>query len=367
MLYQIAHGKALVQGHVSRPPQEAFAFMDSVPFLSQLRQHNVMDPALVDVSGQLQTLAGADIRYIILHKRLATAEQLTAWQDWLTIEPFHEDADLIVYTTDPQWGRDFTLAHRLTEKIGIIRAAFTPTSTIQGAVVRTDARWGSTAAPDQDYDVCLNLVNPSGEVVQSHCESLSPTWPTSRWNASEVVRGTHTLHVDHLLEPGTYSLTLTLANGDTGAQAGQSATLGLLPVEALQPEHPLQVLWGNAISLQGYDLHQSAEMLELTIYWQAQRRMDTSYKFFVHLINPVTGDIIAQDDAVPRRWTYPTTEWKRDEVVQDTISLPLDGGPGQYHLMVGFYDPGTGERLPAYTADGERSPDDAVPLTTVQH
>jgi hypothetical protein len=40
--------------------------------------------------------------------------------------------------------------------------------------------------------------------------------------------------------------------------------------------------------------------------------------------------------------------------------------PGQYHLVIGLYDQATGERLPAYSADGEQYPDDAVPLTKLQ-
>jgi hypothetical protein len=67
------------------------------------------------------------------------------------------------------------------------------------------------------------------------------------------------------------------------------------------------------ILLHGYDLQSSVESLELTLYWQAEQRMDVSYKVFVHLIDPTTGAIVAQDDAVPRRWTYPTTWWERGE------------------------------------------------------
>jgi hypothetical protein len=94
--------------------------------------------------------------------------------------------------------------------------------------------------------------------------------------------------------------------------------------------------------------------------------MDASYKVFVHLIDPTTGAIVAQDDAVPRRWTYPTPWWERSEVVEDTVPLSLDGvSPGPYRLILGVYDPETGQRLPAYSADGERYPDDALPLTTV--
>jgi hypothetical protein len=135
-----------------------------------------------------------------------------------------------------------------------------------------------------------------------------------------------------------------------------------------QPTYPLHVAWGDAILLHGYELQHSAKSLELTLYWQAQRRMDASYKVFVHLVDVATGEIVVQDDAVPRRWTYPTNWWERGEVVEDTIRLSLSEVlPGRYRLVVGLYDQGTRERLPAYSADGERYPDDAVPLTTVQY
>ncbi len=54
MYYQITHGKALVEGRVSRLPREAFAFMEANPFLDGLRRSNEMDPGLRDVSRQLQ-------------------------------------------------------------------------------------------------------------------------------------------------------------------------------------------------------------------------------------------------------------------------------------------------------------------------
>ena len=374
MLYQIAHGKPLVEGHVSRLPREAFDFLDSTPFLSKLRQDNVMDLTLVDVTHQLRPLAEVDVRYIILHKGFGSLEQLAAWQDWLTFEPHYEDADLVVYRTEPHLGRDFTLSHQMTDEVGLIRATFTPGEIVQTGSIQIDARWGSSAAPGQDYDVCLRLVDAQGTVTESACVSLCPTWPTSRWDADEVVRGSYALPVDPFLEAGEYTLTLTLADEATGAEMGLPAVLGALEVEALprvfaepSPAHPLHARWGEAILLHGYDLTISAEPLELTLFWQAEQRMDASYKVFVHLMDLATGTIVAQDDAVPRRWTYPTTWWERDEVVEDSITLSLaEVSAGQYCLIVGIYDPETGERLPAYSADGERYPGDAVPLTTVQ-
>jgi hypothetical protein len=333
-----------------------------------------MDPALVDVTHQLRSLAKADVRYIVLHKGFASAEQLAARQDWLTFEPYHEDKDLVVYRTEPRLGQDLVLAHEMTDEIGLIRVAFTPESATQTGSIQVDARWGSAAAPGKDHDACLNLVNAQGEIAQSVCEPLCPGWPTSGWDANEVVRGSYALPVDPFLEAGGYTLTLTLADGATGAQVGSPVVLGRVGVKALprvfvepRPAHPLRVRWGDAILLRGYELQGSAESLELTLYWQAKQRMDVSYKVFVHLIEATTGTIVTQDDAVPRRWTYPTSWWERDEMVEDTISLSLDGvSSGWYRLVVGLYNPETGERLPAYSADGERYPDDAAPLTTVQ-
>lgn len=380
MFYQITHGKPLVGGHVSRLPREALAFVDNIPLLQELRQVDVlvlssaevMDPGLMDVSHQLHLLAEADIRYVILHKRFVAPEQLAAWQDWLTFEPCHEDADLVVYRTDPRLGRDFVLDYEMTDAIGLIQATFTPTSVTQAGLVQVDARWGSAATPERDYDVCLNLTSIAGEVAQSHCEPLSPTWPTSHWDANEVVRGAYTLQASPFLETGVYTLTLTLADSAPTTMIGRPAPLGLLQLETLprvfvepRPTHPLHVVWGEVILLRGYELQRSAESLALTLYWQAQQRMDISYKVFVHLVDAATGVVVVQDDAVPRRWAYPTTWWERGEVVEDTIPLLLNGvPPGRYRLVLGLYDRGTGERLPAYSADGERYPDDAVPLTT---
>jgi hypothetical protein len=369
MFYQITHGKPLVEGKVARPPREAFSFIDSVAFLSALRKENTMDTSIVNLSYQLRTLADTDIRYIVIHRNLVGPEQLAAWRDWLTVEPTYEGPDLLVYSTDPRLDSDYSLAHRLTDEIGIIRATVEPSSTIQGALAHIDVRWGSMTAPGRDYDVCFSMTNlaHTGDSPQSTCWPLSPNWPTSHWGAEEIVRSTYVLHIDGSLEPGRYSLISELKDPTTGRMIGDPVTWGHVEVEPLQPAFPLQATWADAVLLHGFDLRESIESLELTVYWQALQEMDISYKVFVHLIDPASGRPVVQDDAVPRRWTYPTTEWTRNEVVDDMILLPLDGVPqGRYNLVIGLYDPETEDRLPAFSAQGSRYPDDAVPLITVE-
>ena len=333
-----------------------------------MRRYGAVDSKLVDISRQVRTLAEANIRYIILHKKFASSEQLAAWQEWLTFEPLHEDADLIVYSTGPRLGADYTLAHRLNDEIGLIYAVPTPLNVIQGGLLQVDARWGSDGAANRDYSICLSLSHASGGIAQTDCKPLSPTWPPSQWAADEIVRDSHMLLVDPSLPPGPYTMSLSLMDSDTEVVTGHPASIGSIQVDPLRPTHSLEAFWEDVILLQGYDLSQSEESLELTLYWQARRKMATSYKIFVHVIDPDSGTIVAQDDAVPRRWTYPTTDWQRDEVVRDVIPLSLNGvPPGRYSLWVGLYDQATGERLPVYAADGERHPGNAVTLTSVDH
>jgi hypothetical protein len=374
MLYQMTHGKPLVQGHVSRNSREDFAFLESTPFLKRLHKGNVMDPTYVDITHQLQTLAQADVRYLILHKRFALPQQLADWQDWLTFEPYYEDADIVVYRTRPQVGQDITIAQQMTDEIGPIRATFSPEELTPAGVIQIDVRWASRSAPGREYDVCLGLVDTRGQFAQFNCQALLPAWPTSHWRDHEVARGDYRLRVNSSVVEGTYTLTLSLVEHATSIQAGQAVDLGVVRVKALPwnydplgQAHPSHARWGQVILLPTYDVQQdSAESLRLTLYWQALGEMDASYKVFVHLIDQSTGAIVVQDDAVPRRWTYPTTLWKPGEVVADTVVLSLDGvSKGRYLLRVGLYDPTNAERLPAYSPQGEQYPDNAVPLTDV--
>jgi hypothetical protein len=106
--------------------------------------------------------------------------------------------------------------------------------------------------------------------------------------------------------------------------------------------------WDGDLCLLGYDMNQSAGRLDLALYWQAPRAQGSSYKRFVHLIDPRDGRVLAQNDAVPRDWTYPTNIWEPGEVVMDRLSLALDGlPPGVYELRAGWYGVDGGETLRA--------------------
>ena len=99
MTYQLTHNKALVEGHVSRPPREAFTFINDTPFLANLRERTPVPPENDDISGQLRPLADNNIPYLVIHKRFLTPQQVSEWRRWMGIAPHHEDDELLVYPT----------------------------------------------------------------------------------------------------------------------------------------------------------------------------------------------------------------------------------------------------------------------------
>lgn len=371
MQYQITHGKALVEGHVSRVKPETNEFLDNSPFLARLREANVMDPWLGDIRRQLQSLDEAGIRYLVMHKRFARPEQLDQWQEWLSFEPTYEDDELVVYRTDPRLGRDYEISQAMGDHVGLIRANDGPEKITQGDFLWVTAHWASDGQPSRDYQACATLIDENGEVAEMECQPLIKELPTSQWTADEVVQGGAILQPDPFMVPGTYSRTLSLVDEQTDTILGQPLFLGPVEIEALprnyeapDPKEPLNARWADEISLPGYDLQESDTSLSLTLYWQALKRSPSFYKVFAHVIDQASGAVVAQVDTVPRNWSYPTTWWDRGEVVEDTLDIDIGGLPsGQYLLQIGLYDPDTGERVAVFSADGQPYPDNAVPLS----
>jgi len=146
-------------------------------------------------------------------------------------------------------------------------------------------------------------------------------------------------------------LVVRLFDGDTWARLIQVESGK--PVEewrsfaAPAPQHPLSADFGQ-IRLLGYDLdRRQKNTLRLTFYWQAQQRMEAGFTTFAQLLGP-DGTVRAQADRVPHEGGYPTVWWQPGEIVADRVVLALPAGaPNEatYRLIVGWYDPASGDRL----------------------
>jgi hypothetical protein len=149
-----------------------------------------------------------------------------------------------------------------------------------------------------------------------------------------------------------------------GADAFRIAMLPVGGTEAYSQTIPLQdARFGEELNLAGYAWQVGRESVQVTLAWLADQYVDTDYVVFLHLIDPQAGDqLVAQGDAPPLNGRWPTSLWRPGTAVEDVHTVPLPAGlrPGSYDLLVGLYDPATGERL--RLADGS----DAVRLSGVQ-
>ena len=125
----------------------------------------------------------------------------------------------------------------------------------------------------------------------------------------------------------------------------------------------VNAVFGDDLRLLGYGLQRSDDRLTISLHWRSEQRMASDYKIFVHIFDPHTNVPVAQDDAMPLRWSYPTRFWGPGEYVRDDIPIDLKGVlPGNYGIAVGVYDPHTLERLPVVNAQGGPSPDGRLVL-----
>jgi 4-amino-4-deoxy-L-arabinose transferase-like glycosyltransferase len=120
-----------------------------------------------------------------------------------------------------------------------------------------------------------------------------------------------------------------------------------------------QAIFANLVELVGVNVFTPPEPTgELTVwaYWHPLRTSDMPLKVFVHLLgatNPTTETPLwTQDDQFPQEGRLNTTNWLLRDVYRDVYTLPVSSVPaGSYRLVIGFYDPDTGERLSVNGSD----------------
>lgn len=235
--------------------------------------------------------------------------------------------------------------------------------------------WRVLARMERDYRLRLQLRDGAGEVWASGEFAPANTYyPTSYWRAGDVIRGLYDLTIGAEVPPGAYRLWVDLVDGE-GKSLAEAFPLSEVKIVGRERifevpsdiQHPMEVDLNGKVNLLGYDLVEMevepGGTLHLTLYWQAEKEIDTSYKVFTHLLDG-GGQLWGQKDSLPCSGEAPTTGWFPGEIVVDEYGMLIepDAPPGEYVIEVGMYDPETGERLPVFNEKGERLPDDRVLL-----
>ncbi|MDY7041634.1 MAG: 6-pyruvoyl-tetrahydropterin synthase-related protein, partial [Chloroflexota bacterium] len=258
-------------------------------------------------------------------------------------EPVLAAIDFSVIETQPPW------SSYQEPGTGVRLSAVQATPT-DGALDLILTWWATRPIP---ANLMMSLRAVSADGTRLAQRDLQPGYgflPTSLWPPGELVTDRLCLPFPEGTAPDqAVTLEIVLYDRYSGTEF-DTARVPLVESEHVYTEPQMQawvdVDFGEAMQLLGYDLVQNDGELRLTLHWRALSPMDVDYRVFVHLFDPATEHIVAQFDGMPLHGTYSTSWWLPGEVLSDRITLSLaDVPPGDYRLAVGVYDPATVTRL----------------------
>jgi hypothetical protein len=127
------------------------------------------------------------------------------------------------------------------------------------------------------------------------------------------------------------------------------------PVWPSPPETTSAVAtWQSGLKLQNYQVLaeaiQSGGAIPIRLWWETSQPLTENYVAFIHLLD-ASGQLVSQNDSLPRAGAYPTLWWLPGHLIEDThpLTLPPDLPGGVYQLVVGLYRAEDGVRLPLAT------------------
>lgn len=222
--------------------------------------------------------------------------------------------------------------------------------------------WGYGVQPaERPRPLVVQVRGRDGALVGEARTSLA-------WVAGEVVSTTIPVMVDEALPArGVIAVGMQSSNSWQEATSANGRPLAVpLGVETVKiaPKRPFipdpqvetAVAFTGQIALIGYEVTADG----LILYWQALADMRHDYTTFIHVIDPATGELLAQADSQPQNGGYPTGVWDAGEIVADFKPMDWRSLDETAEVMVGVYLLETGERLPLADGDG-----DTVRLFTV--
>lgn len=244
--------------------------------------------------------------------------------------------------------------------------------------------WRGLTRMDADYNLALNLHGRGYDNI-----GKLDTWPgggllpTSDWELDTIYIDRYELDISsQAAVPTVLRLDVSFWENDLSdnlliaGEGGNPVSSLILDVAILIEHQPLIVTpttndgstLGEGIILLGYDFPSKAakgQTFPVTLYWETRKSINVNYTVFVHLLDHA-GSIVSQADGPPVNGDWPTSVWQRGHPLTDAhnLSLPADLPAGEYSLIVGLYDPKSGDRVSAFTPAGEEWMDFAISTQT---
>jgi hypothetical protein len=275
-----------------------------------------------------------------------------------TLQPIGSAKISNVAITRPTVRTDYPVLHAFGPALALSSVQLSKVEAQQGEKLTLLLKWAARDRMEQDYQYRVALLRDGGAVLEYQALPLASDYPTSLWPQNAVVASRGELRLPPDIPVGQYRVAVAVEDMASGEEVG---TFDLPdPVRVAEVERnfaipEMQVAvdadFGAQVRLLGYDLQREAGSIRLTLHWQALTAMAKDYKVFVHLFDPQTETIVAQQDLWIGGEIYPSTRWVANEVVSNTIELGMGGVPeGDYRLAVGLYT--ANGRLPIAAAVG---------------
>lgn len=243
--------------------------------------------------------------------------------------------------------------------------------------LRLTLYWQLLEPVTTNYSIFVHLLGRGRQVVaQRDTYPGGGKWPTTLLAPGDILADEYRItippqaEVEHAptrlliaagiynwLEPGRAGLPVTNAGGHPVDPIIAAARL--IPWQWPTPPRSAEAInFFDKATLLSY--HLSGDRSLLTLNWQANQPFEADYTVFIQLWQADANRYVTGFDGPPAQGDYPTSLWASGDIIIDTHPLNMpDMPPGNYYLLVGLYNPATGERLPAFAPDGPL-PDYAV-------
>ncbi|HEY1015565.1 MAG TPA: hypothetical protein VGE07_22845, partial [Herpetosiphonaceae bacterium] len=142
------------------------------------------------------------------------------------------------------------------------------------------------------------------------------------------------------------------------------------PLAEPAPAQRLRAELGGRLAIEGWDIDRAAlqpgASPALALEWRSVAALAPPARIFVHLLG-ADGASYPVFDGEPRAGSHPFWLWQPGDLVRDAYPLTLPDAipPGSYELVVGVYDPATGQALPV-SAGPATTRESAVLLAVVE-
>ncbi len=333
MFAQTRHERPILQGHVSREPDNLYQFIAENEWFDDILP-------LPNEGFTMAQLAQAGVGHVVVPKTCNEDDAaLCDWPIHLISDPVFEDDRQAAYATRPS----FVIQHPLTSSLGIVEATTVSLCSDHRIFVVATVTWATTAEMTEDAFVQLQA-SAESQTFTSARYALSRQWPTSQWPAGTLTRDVYTLTMP--ARAAADSLTLRLVDADSNSTATLPLDTPRCDIATAETTN-MQIGLGRTLTLMEYGFDHDGTNLTVSPVWYANERPRRYYQFFVHVVEPLTNNIVAQVDSVPEDWNFPTTLWPKGQLLVDELTVDLSDVPlGIYEVVIGVVDTASAERLP---------------------